>query len=237
MNDVTTDIGPFAMVPEWLLYSGVSTNAICVFATLHRFSDKVSSEAYPGREKMAELTHLSVSTVDRAVKELQVIGAVTVTPRYEGGRQTANLYHLHFVRGRVITGDDHVVVTDEDGGVITRDEQNDSHIERESEERETSSKRRLVKEITAEFVESMIRLHPLVNVRAEIARAKDHPAYKPNGNPQMYIRNWLNRESRTAEWKQRNLRDRRTPGQPTASIGSTLDERKAAYGVRSGEGQ
>ena len=91
---LTTDV-TFALVPEWLLYSDVSAQAIRLYAVLSRYADQ-TGHAYPSRKTLATgLNVRSKDTVDRALKELVDLGAVTVTTRYDqAGDQTSNAYTI-----------------------------------------------------------------------------------------------------------------------------------------------
>lgn len=96
-EDVRTDTGPFAMVPEWLLYSGISGNAIKLFAILHRHEGP--GGIHPSRKRLADLMGTSADTVDRYSRELEEAGALTKERRFsDEGDPTSNAYTLHFLR-------------------------------------------------------------------------------------------------------------------------------------------
>lgn len=85
----------FAIVPEWLLDADVSDTAIRLYAVLLRYGQS-SGARMPGRATLARrLRKKSVDTVDRALKELVAIGAVSVEHRYDGAQRLTNRYHLH----------------------------------------------------------------------------------------------------------------------------------------------
>ena len=98
--DVRSDIGPFSMMPEWLLDTDVTANGIRVFATLALYSDRHTRKARPSRATLARRCGCSPDTIDRALKDLQRVGAVEVEARYEEGsvERKANSYSLHFAR-------------------------------------------------------------------------------------------------------------------------------------------
>ena len=84
----------FAIVPEWVLFADISAQAIRLYAVLARYADQ-SNRANPSRRAIAERMHCSRDTVDRALRELQAIGAVQVVPQIsEHGDPTSNLYVL-----------------------------------------------------------------------------------------------------------------------------------------------
>lgn len=97
---VRSDIGRYAIVPEWLLATDISANAIRLFAVLAaKYADR-DGVAYPSRRRLREdMGGVSLDTVDRSVSELVKIGAITVeSRRSEDGDPASNLYTLHFVR-------------------------------------------------------------------------------------------------------------------------------------------
>ncbi|BEP14001.1 hypothetical protein acdb102_23120 [Acidothermaceae bacterium B102] len=89
----------FAIVPEWLLDADVSDAAIRLYAVLLRYGQS-SGARMPGRATLARrLRKKSTDSVDRAMHELEQIGAVHVEHRYAGGQRLTNLYHLRAARG------------------------------------------------------------------------------------------------------------------------------------------
>lgn len=103
---VSTDVH-FAIVPEWVLFSDVSAQAVRVYAVLARFADRETDVAFPGRKTISLRARCSVSTVQRSVAELVEIGAVEVRTRKVDGRaeNDTNEYVLRRIppdlRGRV----------------------------------------------------------------------------------------------------------------------------------------
>lgn len=97
---VTSDLGRYAIVPEWLLDTDVSANAIRLWAVLAaKFADRESDVAYPSRARLATDLHKSIDTVDRAVRELVECGALAVQARFDDeGDPTSNAYYLRFSR-------------------------------------------------------------------------------------------------------------------------------------------
>lgn len=92
---VSTDL-TFALVPEWLLDAAVSAQAIRLYAVLSRYADR-DGQAYPSRKLLAERLQVKdKGTVDRALKELVDVRAVTVRARQDdAGDQTSNAYTVH----------------------------------------------------------------------------------------------------------------------------------------------
>lgn len=88
----------FSIVPEWLIESQVSDNAIRVYATLCRYADKIDGSCWPAISTIGKRCHKSPSSVKRAIKELKDIGAIEVKPRFleDNKGQTSNLYIIKF---------------------------------------------------------------------------------------------------------------------------------------------
>lgn len=87
----------FASIPEWVLYhEDLSPQAIRLYGVLDRYAE---GRCFPSRKRLAnQLGVKSVDTVDRALRELQDAGAVSVTPRFdEAGDPTSSLYTVHFL--------------------------------------------------------------------------------------------------------------------------------------------
>lgn len=81
----------FAAIPDWVLeHPDLDANATRVFGLMARFS-----EAFPSLAYLAERCQCSVRTIQRTLRNLEAVGAVTTTPRYrEDGGRTSSLYHL-----------------------------------------------------------------------------------------------------------------------------------------------
>jgi len=84
----------FAIVPEWLLDADVSDTAIRLYAVLLRYGQS-SGARMPGRATLARrLRKKSVDSIDRALRELVAVGAVSVEHRFDGAQRLTNRYHL-----------------------------------------------------------------------------------------------------------------------------------------------
>jgi hypothetical protein len=137
---------PYARVPEWLLYAQVSDRAIRLFAILARHARSDGTGADPGRTRLARLLGCSLSTLDRARRELEAVGAIEVDRSRvtTWGDQDTNLYRLRSDRptGLVLSDEtlqqriDPVVARDE-GRLVAGDEQTRA-ISNESQMNETA---------------------------------------------------------------------------------------------------
>lgn len=113
------EMGPFAIVPLWLLDELVKVKtpeALRLYVALHRWTAGSDRSCHPSRQKLAATVGCSESTLDRYVKALVKVGALSVRRRRDqNGDWTSNLYTLHVVprvASRVTTAR-----TDEGGGV------------------------------------------------------------------------------------------------------------------------
>ncbi len=84
----------FAVVPEWIIDAEISDCAYRLYSVLLRYG-QTSGCRMPGRSTLAGRLHkTSKDTVDRALKELEGIGAVVVERRRRDGRNLTNRYLL-----------------------------------------------------------------------------------------------------------------------------------------------
>jgi len=83
----------FAIIPEWLLYADISAQAVRLYGVLRRYADRDGS-CFPSRKRLAsDLRMESTKPVDKALKELIAIGAITSEHRHtEQGDLQSNLY-------------------------------------------------------------------------------------------------------------------------------------------------
>jgi len=96
---LVSEIGPHAIVPDWLITAPVGDRAVRLYAQLAVYAQGSWEAAMPARATLAKDLSCSVDTIDRAVKELEAAGAVTVKPRSKGKLNLANEYVLHVARG------------------------------------------------------------------------------------------------------------------------------------------
>lgn len=85
----------FVVLPEWVLDAEVSDRAVRLYAVLRRYADSTHLTAWPSRATLAERVRCSLDSVDRAMKELIAVGALSVRQRRgDDGSLTSNLYTL-----------------------------------------------------------------------------------------------------------------------------------------------
>jgi len=86
----------FTIIPEWILYSEITPQAVRLYGVLRRYADRDGS-CFPSRRRLAnDLRVESTKPVDRALKELNSIGAISIQNRYtEQGDLQSNLYTVH----------------------------------------------------------------------------------------------------------------------------------------------
>ena len=103
--------GRFALVPDGVLEC--NPNAVVLWCHLWHFAGNGSHAAWPSLERLVDDTGMSRSTVQRALRDLYRVGAVTKTNR----TGTSCLYELNWVQGGVdnqggeVTGDHRTQVT------------------------------------------------------------------------------------------------------------------------------
>ena len=97
-SQLRSDIGPFAIVPEWLLDSKISHGAVRLYALLARYTNN-DQAAWPSRATLAKRLGTSKDTVDRYIKELTCVQALVVEHRRDTTKDgnlinRSNLYTL-----------------------------------------------------------------------------------------------------------------------------------------------
>lgn len=93
MGKITSDVR-FAITPEWVLDADVSDRAVRLYAVLNRYAN-VKDTASPSRKTLADRLRCSPDSIDRALVELDALGAIDRTPRRRpDGSRTSNEYHL-----------------------------------------------------------------------------------------------------------------------------------------------
>lgn len=91
---VTSDTGPCAFVPLWVIKSTVGNLAKVLYMRLSIYANYDTANCYPSQKTLASELGCGDRAVREALTELVSIGALAITPRFEHGRQTTNLYHI-----------------------------------------------------------------------------------------------------------------------------------------------
>lgn len=82
----------FAIIPEWVLYAEISSNAVRLYGVLRRYAD-ANGKCHPSRNTLAKQCRVSQPTLTKATEELISIGALTVRHRRsKDGDFTSNQY-------------------------------------------------------------------------------------------------------------------------------------------------
>ena len=87
----------FAIIPESVLYADISHGAVRVYGVLRRHADKDNGTCHPGRKRIAELANMGTRSVDRAINELEQIGAVEVSHRRNPDNPEQSLSNVYRV--------------------------------------------------------------------------------------------------------------------------------------------
>ena len=93
---VRSDIGPFVIVPAWLIDAVPDPGAILAWCTVATFADR-EGVCWPSRKRLAAMMRCSTDTVDRRLARLTEAGALEVQPRRtDEGDQDTNRYVLRY---------------------------------------------------------------------------------------------------------------------------------------------
>lgn len=91
---VTTDTGPWAMVPAWVLTVGLVGSELAVYVALRTFADR-SGDASPYVRTIADRAGVGLRTAEKAIARLRDLGLVTSTQRHRADGSLAGCdYHL-----------------------------------------------------------------------------------------------------------------------------------------------
>lgn len=97
-NRLTSDMGPFSLLPEWVRTAEISDKAKLLYAYLNRMAN-LPKGAFPSMRWLAAENKSSESSIKRQLRELVKIGALTKEPRTrDNGSQTSNQYTVHLVQ-------------------------------------------------------------------------------------------------------------------------------------------
>jgi hypothetical protein len=103
MTDDSTPVhaerGPFEMVPHWLLHDDkVSALGIRLYLVLRQHANSAAT-CYPSRQRLSDLLHVSLPTLDRAREQLVNRGAICMRQRRTQDQAwLPTLYHVHWNR-------------------------------------------------------------------------------------------------------------------------------------------
>ncbi len=89
VSDRTEASWTFAQIPDAVLYSTLSDRAVRLYAVIHKHTT-LPGGAFPGRPRLAEMMHVSIDSLDRAIAELELSGFLDVQRR----PGTSNVYTL-----------------------------------------------------------------------------------------------------------------------------------------------
>lgn len=77
-----TEPGSFGITPRWVLRAEISERARLLYGLLADAGDHSTLKAAPSRRALADWLHVAdVKAVDRALSELEKIGALRIVPR------------------------------------------------------------------------------------------------------------------------------------------------------------
>lgn len=156
-DEVVSDTGRFAILPEWVLDLDLSDRAVRLYGLLALAADRKTGASFFGKARLSARLRSSPASMKRAMAELLDAGVVTRESRFDAeGRQRSNLYTVRRVNPRGVTGEPLGGVTGEPGEGVTGEPQNQSQREPESEkpERVFSEDVRRLAELLADRIEA-----------------------------------------------------------------------------------
>lgn len=84
--------GNYFRVPNDIFGSGIEKRAFVVYCYLSRCSDMKTRQCYPSLKTIAKACNLSVTTVRRALADLENGGWIDIAQRFTDNGQESNLY-------------------------------------------------------------------------------------------------------------------------------------------------
>lgn len=84
--------GNYFRVPNDIFGSGIEKRAFIVYCYLSRCSDMKTRQCYPSLKTIAKACNLSVTTVRRALTDLENGGWIDIAQRFTDNGQESNLY-------------------------------------------------------------------------------------------------------------------------------------------------
>ena len=89
---VTSQIGPWAMVPVWVLGCGLKPSELAVYISLRSFADQ-SGAAWPRAKTIADRAQVTVGTARNAIQQMRKLGLLTTAERRRDDGSTAGLHY------------------------------------------------------------------------------------------------------------------------------------------------
>lgn len=84
--------GNYFRIPNDIFDYGLEKRAFVVYCYLSRCSDLKTKQCYPSLKKIAKHCNLSVTTVRRALTDLENDGWINIAQRFTDNGQESNLY-------------------------------------------------------------------------------------------------------------------------------------------------
>lgn len=84
--------GNYFRIPNDIFGSGIEKRAFIVYCYLSRCSDMKTRQCYPSLKTIAKACNLSVTTVRRALTDLENGGWIDIAQRFTDNGQESNLY-------------------------------------------------------------------------------------------------------------------------------------------------
>ena len=108
---IRSDLGTYRILPDWILFSGISPLALRVWCVLASYANS-EDVAWPSLKTLAERCGTTKESVVRCTRELVGIGALAVQRRKaDGGGNESNVYTVLFAQPEARTPSDGTVTT------------------------------------------------------------------------------------------------------------------------------
>ena len=84
----------FAIIPQWILDSGINPRAMVLYCILWTYADKEDKSCFPSVQTLANRIGVNKATTHRLLNELKGIQAIEVKNRFKDNSKQSNLYIL-----------------------------------------------------------------------------------------------------------------------------------------------
>lgn len=95
---VTSDTGPCAIVPFWILREKIGNLAKVLFMRLCGYADFDTGSCYPSQKTLASELSCTWQGIHKAMDELVGIGVVAITRQFDQRGQTSNIYVIKRIK-------------------------------------------------------------------------------------------------------------------------------------------
>ena len=91
--EIHSEIGPWAMVPGWVLQVGLSGSELATYVAMRTFTDR-HGEGWPTVRKIAERAGVNIKTAEKAISRMRELGLLTSQRKYRADGSIAGCDYL-----------------------------------------------------------------------------------------------------------------------------------------------